>query len=126
MHPNPSGLTRKPEIRHVEGDSLMLTFAESDLDFNYLKGDHPRDCNKFHLLVPLLEGPTKVSDFVKMPVCSIQVTLFPNSGVTIGITNNHLLCDARSKYDFLMAWTSIAKYGASELFLARGLLPSYD
>ncbi|GJZ27425.1 malonyl-coenzyme A:anthocyanin 3-O-glucoside-6''-O-malonyltransferase-like protein [Tanacetum coccineum] len=25
-----------------------------------------------------------------------------------------------------MAWTSIAKYGASELFLARGLLPSYD
>ncbi|PWA47780.1 transferase, Chloramphenicol acetyltransferase-like domain protein [Artemisia annua] len=119
VHTNPT--SKKPEFRHVEGDSLMLTFAESDnLDFNYLKGDHPRECDKFHPLVPLIEGATKVSDFVKMPVCSIQVTLFPNSGVTIGITNNHALCDARSKYAFLMAWTSIAKYGTI------GLLPSYD
>nr|AAO12207.1 putative malonyl CoA:anthocyanidin 3-O-glucoside-6''-O-malonyltransferase [Dahlia pinnata] len=116
----------KPEIRHVEGDSVALTFAESDLDFNYLKQNHPRDCNKFHALVPLLETPFKVSGLVKIPVFSIQVTFFPNSGITIGLTNHHSLCDARTRYDFLMAWTSIAKHGTDELFLASGSLPFYD
>ncbi|KAM0049786.1 putative anthocyanin 6''-O-malonyltransferase [Helianthus debilis subsp. tardiflorus] len=42
----------KPEIRHTDGDSLALIFAECNLDFNHLKQNHPRDCNKFHPLVP--------------------------------------------------------------------------
>ncbi|KAI3818932.1 hypothetical protein L1987_12754 [Smallanthus sonchifolius] len=121
-----SDLAKKPEIRHVNGDSVALTFAESDLDFNDLKQNHPRDCNKFHPLVPLLETPFKSSDVVKIPVFSIQITIFPNSGITIGLTNHHSLCDARTRHDFLMAWTSIAKHGTDELFLATRSLPFYD
>ncbi|KVI04205.1 malonyl-coenzyme A:anthocyanin 3-O-glucoside-6''-O-malonyltransferase-like [Cynara cardunculus var. scolymus] len=124
--PNPSGLARKPEIRHVEGDSIALTFSESTLDFNDLIGNHPRDCNKFYPLVPQLEGASKVSDFVKIPIFSVQVTIFPNIGITIGLTNHHTLSDASSRYDLLRAWTSIAKYGTDEMFLAGGSLPFYD
>ncbi|KAI7734505.1 hypothetical protein M8C21_004968 [Ambrosia artemisiifolia] len=117
----------KPEIRHVEGDSLALTFAQSDLDFNDLKQNHPRDCNTFHNLVPLLEPPFKSSSgLVKIPVFSIQVTIFPNSGITIGLTNHHSLCDARTRHDFLMAWTSIANHGSDKVFLATRSLPFYD
>ncbi|KAI3736219.1 hypothetical protein L6452_15757 [Arctium lappa] len=124
--PNPSGVARKPEIRHVEGDSVALTFAECTLDFNDLIGNHPRECNKFYPLVPLLEAASKESDFVKFPIFSVQVTIFPNSGITIGLTNHHTLSDARSRYDLLEAWTSIAKYGTDELFLASGSFPVYD
>ncbi|KAD2393190.1 hypothetical protein R6Q59_012426 [Mikania micrantha] len=116
----------QPEIGHVDGDSLALTFSESHLDFNDLKQNHPRDCNKFHPLVPLLEPPFKASDLLKIPLFSIQVTIFPNSGITIGLTNHHSLCDARTRYDFLMAWTSIAKQGTDEPFLATRSLPFYD
>nr|XP_043612382.1 malonyl-coenzyme A:anthocyanin 3-O-glucoside-6''-O-malonyltransferase-like [Erigeron canadensis] len=124
---NHSGLEKRPEIFHVEGDSVMLTFAECNhLDFNDLKGNHPRDCNKFHPLVPLLEDAFKVSRFVKIPLFSIQVTIFPNNGITIGLTNLHVLCDAKTRYHFLMAWTSIFKFGTDELFLASGSLPCYD
>ncbi|XP_022021539.1 malonyl-coenzyme A:anthocyanin 3-O-glucoside-6''-O-malonyltransferase isoform X2 [Helianthus annuus] len=47
-------VTRKPKIRHVEGDSVAVTFAESTLDFNDLTGNHPRKCEDFYLLVPAL------------------------------------------------------------------------
>ncbi|KAJ0447940.1 putative transferase [Helianthus annuus] len=123
---NHSGVTQKPEILHVDGDAVALTFAECSLDFHDLKGNHPRDCNKFHPLVPQLESAFKVSDIVKIPVFSIQVTIFPNSGITIGLSNHHSLCDARTRYNFLMGWTSIAKHGSDELFLASGSLPFYD
>ncbi|KAI7752960.1 hypothetical protein M8C21_026701 [Ambrosia artemisiifolia] len=119
---------RKPELRHVEGDSVALTFSEChDLDFHDLKSNHPRDCNKFHPLVPQLGNAFKSSSgFVKMPVFSIQVTIFPNSGITIGLTNHHSLCDARTRHQFLMGWASIAKHGNDELLLASGTLPYYD
>ncbi|XP_076897456.1 malonyl-coenzyme A:anthocyanin 3-O-glucoside-6''-O-malonyltransferase-like [Bidens hawaiensis] len=118
---------RKPEIRYVDGDSVALIFAECDMDFDDLKGNHSRNCNKFYPLVPLLENAFKVSDFVKIPIFAVQVTLFPNSGFAIGISNHHSLCDARTSYDFLMGWASIAKHNTYEFFLASDQsLPLYD
>nr|GEZ08095.1 malonyl-coenzyme A:anthocyanin 3-O-glucoside-6''-O-malonyltransferase-like [Tanacetum cinerariifolium] len=121
-----SSVSRKPEIRYVEGDSLVLKFAECDLDFDDLVGNHPRACDKFHPLVPRLERATYVSDHLIIPLFSVQVTLFPNKGISIGLTNHHVLCDASTRFDFLKAWTSIAKHGTDELFLASGSLPFYD
>ncbi|KAI3723495.1 hypothetical protein L2E82_35116 [Cichorium intybus] len=122
---NPS-VEKKPEIRHVEGDSVAVTIAECTLDFNDLTGNHPRKCDMFYPLVPLLGRATKVSDYLTIPVFSVQVTLFPNSGISIGITNHHSLCDATTRYDFLKAWSSIAMHGTDELFLASGSLPFYE
>ncbi|GJZ30200.1 malonyl-coenzyme A:anthocyanin 3-O-glucoside-6''-O-malonyltransferase-like protein [Tanacetum coccineum] len=90
------------------GDSVALTFAECNLDFNELTGNHPRNCGKFYHLVPLLGDVTKLSDYIKIPLFSVQVTLFPNQGIAIGITNHHSLGDASTRFCFLTAWTSIA------------------
>ncbi|PWA58411.1 Chloramphenicol acetyltransferase-like domain-containing protein [Artemisia annua] len=123
---NSSNVSRKPEIRYVEGDSLVVSFAEGDLDFDDLVGNHPRACDMFHPLVPRLERATYVSDHLIIPLFSVQVTLFPNKGISVGLTNRHVLCDASTRFDFLKAWTFIFKHGTDELFLASGSLPFYD
>ncbi|KAL7614995.1 hypothetical protein Lser_V15G05975 [Lactuca serriola] len=125
LFPEPNS-ERKPEIRHVEGDSVSVTFVECDLDFNDLTGYHPRNCDMFYPLVPLLGRATKVSDYLTVPLFSVQVTLFPNSGISIGLTNHHSLCDASTRYNFLKAWSSIAKHGTDEFFLANKSLPFYE
>ncbi|KAJ0785242.1 putative anthocyanin 6''-O-malonyltransferase [Helianthus annuus] len=118
--------TKKPEIRYVEDDSVAVTFAECNLDFNELTGNHPRDCGMFYYLTPQLGQADKTQDFTKIPVFSVQVTLFPNSGISIGMTNHHCLGDASTRFIFLKAWTSIARCGTDESFLANGTLPIYD
>lgn len=123
---NHSNFAKKLEIRHVEGDSVALTIAESGLDFDDLVGNHPRACDKFYPLVPPLGRVAKVSNFLAIPLFAVQVTFFENRGISIGITNHHVLCDASTKFDFLKVWSSIARHGTDELFLAKGYLPSYD
>ncbi|KAI3736207.1 hypothetical protein L6452_15745 [Arctium lappa] len=118
--------TQKPEIRYQEGDSVAITVAECNLEFDDLTGNHPRDCDKFYHLIPLLGPAAKVSDYISIPVFSIQVTLFPNRGISIGMTNLHTLGDASTRFGFLKAWTTIARSGSDEPFLANGTLPLYD
>ncbi|KAL8228480.1 hypothetical protein R6Q57_016064 [Mikania cordata] len=119
--------TKKPEIRYIEGDTVAVKFAECKyLHFNKLTENHPRDCEMFYHLIPQLDQADKTSDFTKIPVFSVQVTLFPNSGISIGITNHHCLGDASTRFSFLNAWTSIARSGTDESFLASGTLPFYD
>ncbi|MFS7989748.1 putative anthocyanin 6''-O-malonyltransferase [Helianthus anomalus] len=130
--PYPSNLivfpdrTRKPEIRYVEGDSVKVTFAECNLDFHDLTGYHPRDCDKFYHLIPLLGDCSKISNYVKIPVFSLQVTIFPNCGISIGMSIHHCLVDATTQFSFLKAWTSIARCGTDESFLANGTFPIYE
>ncbi|KAI7757338.1 hypothetical protein M8C21_017122, partial [Ambrosia artemisiifolia] len=118
--------TQKPEIRYLEGDSVAVKFAECNLNFNELIGNHPRDCEMFYHLIPPLGEADKTFDYTMIPVFCVQVTLFPNSGISIGVTNHHCLCDASINVLFLKAWTSIAKFGTDESFLANGTLPLYD
>lgn len=129
VFPNPtrSSKGKNPEIRYVEGDSVTLTFAECDLDnFNDLTGNHPRECHKFYPLVPKLGQTSKVSDYITIPLFSVQVTLFPNTGIAIGLTNHHCLCDATTRFNFLKTWTSIAKHCTDDISLANGDLPVYE
>ncbi|KAJ0816465.1 putative anthocyanin 6''-O-malonyltransferase [Helianthus annuus] len=118
--------TIKPNIRFVEGDSVKVTFAECNLDFHDLTGYHLRNCDKFYHLIPLLGDCSKISDFVKIPVFSLQVTIFPNCGISIGMSIHHSLGDAATQFNFLKAWSSIARCGTDESFLANGTLPIYD
>ncbi|GKB85255.1 putative RNA-directed DNA polymerase [Tanacetum coccineum] len=92
IYPNP----KKPKIRYVEGVYIAVTFAESNQDFDYLIGNHPRDCDKFYHLIPLLGQPEKTSDFTKLPIFDVQ------------------------------AWISITRSGTDESFLSNGTLPIYD
>ncbi|GKE17361.1 malonyl-coenzyme A:anthocyanin 3-O-glucoside-6''-O-malonyltransferase-like protein, partial [Tanacetum coccineum] len=122
IYPNP----KKPEIRYVEGDSIAVTFAECNLDFDDLTGNHPRVCDKFYHLIPLLGQPEKTSDYTKLPIFAVQVSFFPNCGFSIGMTNHHTLGDASTRFFFLKAWISITRSGTDESFLANGTLPIYD
>lgn len=117
---------KKPEIRYVEGDFVTVTFAKSSLDFKELIGNHLRDCDQFYDLIPLLGESVKTSEYRKIPLFSVQVTLFPQNGISIGMTNHHSLGDASTRFCFLNAWTSISRSSTDESFLANGTLPFYD
>ncbi|KAI3704472.1 hypothetical protein L1987_74693 [Smallanthus sonchifolius] len=118
--------TQKPEIRYVEGDSVAVKFAECNRDFNELTANHPRVCEKFYHLIPVLDQADKTSHSTKIPLFSVQVTLFPNSGIAIAMTNNHCLGETSTRFCFLNAWASIARVGTNEWFLANRTLPFYD
>lgn len=118
--------TKIPEIRSDEGDHVKVTFAECNLDFNELTGYHPRNCENFYHLVPRLGQCVKLPDYVVIPVFSVQVTFFPNHGFSIGMTSHHSLGDASTQFRFLKAWTSIARCGTDESFLANETLPLYE
>ncbi|KAF6163901.1 hypothetical protein GIB67_024756 [Kingdonia uniflora] len=98
----------KPEILYVDGDSITFIVAESDYDFNSLCGYHARDTNNFYPLVPKLEP---ISETV-LPLLALQVTIFPNSGICIGITISHAVADGKSSNHFMKSWASIYKSGS--------------
>ncbi|KAF8394015.1 hypothetical protein HHK36_020217 [Tetracentron sinense] len=112
--------SEKPIILYVNGDSVSLTIAESMNDFYHLSGDHSRDINESHSLVPHLP----ISDTVA-PVLALQVTVFPNCGFSIGITMHHAAIDGQSLTRFIKAWASICRSGDSSS-LSPDLLPFYD
>ncbi|PWA48660.1 transferase, Chloramphenicol acetyltransferase-like domain protein [Artemisia annua] len=82
--------TQNPKICYVQGDSVNVTFAECSLDFSDLTGYHPRNCDKFYHLIPLLGHCARISDYVKIPVFSLQVTLFPSHVVQSFLANGTL------------------------------------
>ncbi|PWA68668.1 anthocyanidin 3-O-glucoside-3'',6''-O-dimalonyltransferase [Artemisia annua] len=45
--------------------------------------NHPRECENFHPLVPPLGDLVKMSDYVTIPLFSVQVTYFKDSGISI-------------------------------------------
>ncbi|XP_074357513.1 malonyl-coenzyme A:anthocyanin 3-O-glucoside-6''-O-malonyltransferase-like [Apium graveolens] len=101
------------EIQFVDGDSVSVTFAECTGDLNHLLGNHVRDANMLERLVVQLPSTTCTNSSGEncsvSPVFAIQVTVFPNSAICIGITNSHVVADGSTMYNFVRAWASIAK-----------------
>ncbi|KAK9117682.1 hypothetical protein Sjap_016629 [Stephania japonica] len=107
-----------PEIAYSEGDSITLIAAETDSDFQHLSGHHARDVSEFFPLVPKLEYSQLIA---------VQVTLFPNSGFTVGITNSHVIADGKITTHFVKYWASICKLGAQNpVLLSESSLPFFD
>ncbi|CAK9135034.1 unnamed protein product [Ilex paraguariensis] len=124
-----SSSSSKPQIRYEEGDSVSLTFSESESEsesFSDFIGNHPRKAMDFHPFVPQLPLVTKSSDSFRVPVFSLQVTLFPNKGLCVGLTNHHAVGDANSIFNFMKAWALITRCGGDGPFLAGGSQPIFD
>ncbi|CAN4087201.1 unnamed protein product [Withania somnifera] len=115
-----------PELRYVTGDSVAVTFSVTDMDFKYLIGDHPRNAKDFYHFVPQLAEPKDAPGVQLAPVLAIQVTLFPNLGVSIGFTNHHAAGDGATIVGFLRAWALLHKFGGHEQFLSDEYIPFYD
>ncbi|PIA56864.1 hypothetical protein AQUCO_00700905v1 [Aquilegia coerulea] len=114
-----------PKILYTIGDTVSLTVAECDHDFYHLAGYHARDDNDFHPLVPMF-GRVNSSDKL-FPVMALQVTLFPNKGICIGIKLNHAVADGRTSNQFMKLWASFCKLeGNHSLVATDSSLPLYD
>ncbi|KAJ4978529.1 hypothetical protein NE237_009309 [Protea cynaroides] len=111
----------RPLIRYGDGDSVSVTIAESDADFNLVTSDHPRDATESHPFVPDLQsaGPF-------LPVLAIQITIFPNFGLSIGMTTNHSMIDGRSIAHFMRTWALMSKLGDATKSLSIESPPFLD
>ncbi|KAL0285678.1 UNVERIFIED_CONTAM: Phenolic glucoside malonyltransferase 1 [Sesamum calycinum] len=116
----------RPFSRFVDGDSVLLTIAESDKDFDYLTGNHPRVADEFYVCVPQLPPAKHTPDVVILPVLALQITLFPDRGVCLGITNHHAIGDASSIVRFIKAWASVNRSSGDSKLVDEKLLPFYD
>ncbi|CBI18016.3 unnamed protein product, partial [Vitis vinifera] len=63
---------REPEIHYVDGDSVSLTFVESNSDFDYLIKNHQRKIAHFHPLVPQLPPVSVQQGTIIAPVFAVQ------------------------------------------------------
>ncbi|XP_028776109.1 phenolic glucoside malonyltransferase 1-like [Neltuma alba] len=114
----------KPFIHCVSGDGVSLTVAESNADFNVLSSSDYSETQESILLVPHLT----VSD-EKASLMTLQITLFPNSGFSVGITAHHAAMDGKSSTLFLKAWAYICSEldeSSSCSSLPENLIPLFD
>ncbi|XP_061365987.1 phenolic glucoside malonyltransferase 2-like [Gastrolobium bilobum] len=120
--------SNKPIIKYNTGDTVSLTVAESDADFNYLAGSNLCEATQSHHLVPHL-----IISHEQATVLALQVTLFPNSGFSIGITSHHAVLDGKTSTSFIKSWAYLcSRLGESEsesespFCLPPELSPFYD
>ncbi|EXB38111.1 Anthocyanin 5-aromatic acyltransferase [Morus notabilis] len=114
----------KPIILYTPNDGVSLTVAESnaankDEDFDFLSGKQARKPASFHPLVPKL----KVSE-TGASVISLQITLFPNRGICIGVTCHHAVLDGKSTTMFMKSWAYFCRSEKQDL--SPELTPFYD
>ncbi|OMO77628.1 Transferase [Corchorus olitorius] len=113
----------KPYIHYTDGDFVTLTVAEFAADFNHVVANHPRDIKLLHPFVPQLPPSRVAEDGSRvLPILAIQITVFPNSGVCIGTTYNHVVGDGKSFMHFMKSWASLNKSGRSDLTHSPPLL----
>lgn len=102
------------QVRYLNGDSVSLTIAEcASENYYHLSGNQARDVDDLFLFIPQLPSgvPTVSSgeDCIAAPLLAIQVTIFPNNGISVGFTNSHVVADGSTMFNFTQAWASIAR-----------------
>ncbi|OIT00713.1 PREDICTED: malonyl-coenzyme A:anthocyanin 3-O-glucoside-6''-O-malonyltransferase-like [Nicotiana attenuata] len=120
----------KPHLSYTSGDSVSLTIAESTADFNQLSGYNQRGVQDFHQLVPQMP---KICELLgldqesKYSLLAVQITIFPECGISIGFSLRHVAADERTFNNFLKTWATIFRTGL-ELYLPvlNKNLPYYD
>ncbi|KAK1392699.1 Malonyltransferase [Heracleum sosnowskyi] len=125
-----------PAIRYLEGDSVSLAIAEfsstSSKGLEHLSANHARDIDELFSLIPELppgDTDTIGDDVVQIsPVLSVQVTLFPDQGFSVGFRNSHLVADGKTMCNFIATWASInaKQLNGEDDYDSMNTLPFYD
>ncbi|KAG6420441.1 hypothetical protein SASPL_116968 [Salvia splendens] len=103
----PASHSAEPRLEYNETDSVLLIVAAA-VDggvFKNLAGNHRRsgcDCRR---LVPEMGGGDG-------PVLAVQITVFPEMGISIGFALRNAGADWRTFNNFLKEWAWICKNGA--------------
>lgn len=90
---------------------MTLTVAECAADFDLLLADGPRAAEELHPFVPELPAPARGegdASFVA-PLMALQVSIFPNMGICIGVRFRHVAADGRAFHHFMKSWASVCK-----------------
>lgn len=119
----PSSQLAKPQLVCTDSNSVSLTIAVSNGDFTHLCSNHPRDVKEFHPLVPKLASSLSYGE-KELPLLAIQITVFPNAGICIGLAFHHVVADGRTIKNFFDTWALYCRFGASSL--PPESLPFYD
>ncbi|KFK39966.1 hypothetical protein AALP_AA3G312300 [Arabis alpina] len=109
----------KPCIVVSPNDAVLVTIAETDSVFSLLSGYGQCPVSELHSLLPKLP----VTDD-SATAFSLQITLFPNHGFSIGVAAHHGVLDGKSSTMFVKAWGHICKEQLQSL--PENLTPSYD
>ena len=113
--------SHKPIINYKEGDAVSLTVAESNANnFYHLSSNNFVEAVEYHPLVPDL-----AISHEQAPVLALQVTMFSNYGLCIGITTHHAVFDGKSSTMFMKSWAHLCKNALSSS-LVPDLTPSFD
>ncbi|GMI97025.1 hypothetical protein like AT1G03940 [Hibiscus trionum] len=120
-------LPEMPYILYTEGDSVSFVVYESSADFTHLIADHARHAQDVQPLFPTSPPAVESSSggCIQKPNMAIQVTVFPDVGISIGVGFSHVLGDGRTDAHFMKSWASIHKSQGDSTCL-RNSLPSFD
>ncbi|KAJ8751656.1 hypothetical protein K2173_025815 [Erythroxylum novogranatense] len=99
----PSG-SPKPSIIYTPNDTVSLSIAESNADFDFLSSNGVKEAAELRPFIPQLPS----SDAVSSPI-ALQVTTFPDKGFCIAVNSHHAILDGRSTALFVKAWAYICK-----------------
>ncbi|XP_047336081.1 phenolic glucoside malonyltransferase 1-like [Impatiens glandulifera] len=99
--------TGKPVISYSPEDAVFLTVAESCADFDSISTDDFKEAKHLYALLPDLHVSESEAN-----VLSLQVTLFPGYGFSIGCCSNHSSMDGKSSAMFLKSWAAICRLGS--------------
>ena len=95
----------KPIIQFDPNDGgVSLIIAESDSDFNHVIENSTHEASLSRSFIPHLESSDSFAS-----IMSLQITLFPNSGFSIGISTHHAVLDGKSSTMFVKAWAYLCK-----------------
>ncbi|KAJ4778691.1 HXXXD-type acyl-transferase family protein [Rhynchospora pubera] len=94
----------KFEICYIEGDSVSFTVAECNEKFEDFAGYHEREVSRFQNFIPQLLKSDELQ-----PLFAVQVTVFPDAGIAIGITVHHAACDGTSSMQFMHEWAATCR-----------------
>ncbi|KAG2321602.1 hypothetical protein Bca52824_014815 [Brassica carinata] len=116
----------KPSVVVSQNDAVLVTVAESDADFSLLSSYGQRPASELHNLLPQVP----VSDD-SATVLSLQITLFPDQGFSIGVAAHHGVSDGKTSTTFVKAWAHLCKQQLEEnrfvnVSLPETLTPSLD
>ncbi|XVF29436.1 hypothetical protein REPUB_Repub15cG0120800 [Reevesia pubescens] len=123
---------QRPYIYYADGDSVPFVVNESTAEFKHLIGNdqNPLRDQELEDLVPKLAPPSMCSDvgdnFCKQQsLMAIQVTIFPNVGISIGVTFCHVAADGKAFSHFTKSWASICR-SAGDLSFVNNSPPDYS
>ncbi|EEF44519.1 coumaroyl-CoA:anthocyanidin 3-O-glucoside-6''-O-coumaroyltransferase 1 [Ricinus communis] len=115
----------QPYFLFKDGDSIPFTVAESLDDFIQVITNNPKDVRVLHPYVPKLPPSRLTSDGTRsVPLLALQVTLFPNSGISIGFEFCHVVADGMAINHFMKSWASLYR-SSGDLTCLQNSLPSH-